>query len=61
MVLVNLVGDFVDGDDLGDLLDGWDDLVLGLVMLVDHGLVDLDNVEVVLVEVVLERGQRTQF
>jgi hypothetical protein len=53
VVLVHLVSRLMDGDNLGDFLNAGDHLGLGLVILVNHGLVDLDNVEVVLVEIVL--------
>lgn len=48
MVLVNLVDALVDGDDFVDLLHRWDHFVLGLVVFVNDGLVDFDNVKVVL-------------
>jgi len=51
--LKGLVLDLVDGNDFRDFLHAWDDLRLGLVVLMDHRLVNLHNVEIVLVHVVL--------
>jgi len=53
VMLKGLVLDLVDGDDFVDFLDGGDDLGLVLVVLVNHGLVDFDDVEVVLVDIML--------
>jgi len=53
MVLEGLVLDLVDRNDFVDLLDAGNDLGLVLVVLVNHGFVDFDNVEIVLVHIVL--------
>jgi len=53
VMLEGLVLHLVDGNDLGHLMHGGDDLGLVLVVLVNHWLVDFDDVEVVLVDIVL--------
>jgi len=53
MVFVDLVNSLVVGDDLVHFLDAWNDFVLGLVILVNHGFMDFHNVEIVLVQIML--------
>jgi len=53
MVFVDLVNSLVVRDDLVHFLDAWNDFVLGLVILVNHGFMDFHNVEIVLVQIML--------
>jgi hypothetical protein len=53
VVLVDLVHGLVEWDHLVDLLHGGDDLMHRLVVLVNDGLVDLHDMQVVLVQIVL--------